>query len=392
MVFVVLSSAIFSGSLFGQDDDPFAGVREAAPAPPPTDTRPEWRRLVMDNLGFRKELMSEFVASEHGQPYSRQSAGFEILKKFSTKTSTVGAFNFQGRLVRRDGHFQPVLNDMEGEDRPGWFFEYHNFYLDLYNIANPLLSDEARGRQVGRFNFRIGRFYVPFGINLQTDTHGPVLQLSNDRNFGFERDWYSGMWGSINRHLNYDVYYMAGSGYDLKFKGQSGLGALRISLGNRYSSQYGLEGGISVLGGERLASNSMSSTGHTITHASARRPVETQRVGLDIRHRRVVPKGSIALTSEISAGEDDHRRVFMQLYQGEFLHASRRWGLNTQYRRYRRDAYGADASVFGEFSWYLRNDVANSNLHWIKLNVERKVQNASKTPGVLVTLQYYFYW
>jgi hypothetical protein len=31
--------------------------------------------------------------------------------------------------------------------------------------------------------------YLPFGLNLQTDTHATLQQLSNDRNFGFERDW-----------------------------------------------------------------------------------------------------------------------------------------------------------------------------------------------------------
>ena len=93
------------------------------------------------------------------------------------------------------------------------------------------MGDDARSRNVGRFNFRAGHFYVPFGLNLQTDTHGTVLQLSNERNFGFERDWHAGVWGSINRHLNYDAYYLTGSGYDLKFKGQSGLGAVRVSLG-----------------------------------------------------------------------------------------------------------------------------------------------------------------
>ena len=71
---------------------------------------------------------------------------------------------------------------MEGEYRPGWTFEYHNFYVDLYNVFNPVLSDSERGRNAGRFNIRAGRFYVPFGLNLQTDTHGTVLQLSNDRN------------------------------------------------------------------------------------------------------------------------------------------------------------------------------------------------------------------
>jgi len=201
--------------------------------------------------------MSQFDTSERGQPASRQSVGFEVLKKFSTATATLASFDFQGRLVRRDG-FHPVLNDMEGESRAGWAFEYHNIYLDLYNVLNPVLSDEQRGENLGRFNLRVGRFYVPFGLNLQTDTHGTVLQLSNERNFGFERDWYTGFWGTINKHLNYDAYYLTGSGYDLRFKGQKGLGALRLSLSNKYSSEYGLEAGLSVLGGERLSDQDAS--------------------------------------------------------------------------------------------------------------------------------------
>ena len=55
---------------------------------------------------------------------------------------------------------------------------------------------------MGRFNFRAGRFYVPFGLNLQTDTHGTVLQLSNEQNLGFERDWYTGFWGSSDTFAN----------------------------------------------------------------------------------------------------------------------------------------------------------------------------------------------
>jgi hypothetical protein len=61
-----------------------------------------------------------------------------------------------------------------------------------------------------------------------------VLQLSNERNFGFERDWYAGFWGTINKHLNYDAYYLTGSGYDLKYKGQKGLGAIQHHMGVYY--------------------------------------------------------------------------------------------------------------------------------------------------------------
>lgn len=324
--------------------------------------------------------MSQFTSSGEGNRASRQSVGFEVLKKFSTGSATVASFNFQGRLVRRDG-FNPVQNDSEGEQRPGWAFEYHNVYLDLYNVFNPWLGAGQRGRQVGRFNLRAGRFYVPFGLNLQTDTHGPVLQLSNDRNFGFERDWYTGFWGSLNRHLNYDAYYLAGSGYDLAFKGQRGLGALRLSLSNKYSARYGLEGGVSVLAGERLGMN-----------PEMRRFIDTRRAGVYGRYRRPVRSGLLTGTTEYSGGEDARNPVAMQLHQAEYLPASRRWGVATQYRRFREAGAGADASIAGEFSWYFRNDVGNSSLHWIKLNIERRLQRIQSTPPrTVVTLQYYFY-
>jgi hypothetical protein len=369
---------ILSAGLAGQQSDPFADL-PAAP-PPPTATASE--RSWTENLGFRKEIMSQFDTTEDGRPASRQSVGFEILKKFSTATSTVAAFNLQGRLVRRD-RYNGAVNDMEGASRAGWAFEYHNFYLDLYNVFNPLLGDSARGSNVGRFNLRAGRFYVPFGLNLQTDTHGTVLQLSNDRNFGYERDWYTGFWGSINKHLNYDAYYLAGSGYDLKYKGQSGLAGVRVSLGNRYLSEYGLEGGISVLAGERLAA--------PMGHMSHIAPLATRRVGADTRFRRTAPGGLLTFSNELSGGRDAHDSVFTQLHQAEYLHSSRRWGVASQFRRFHQDGRGADSSIFGEFTWYFRNDVGNSNVHWIKLNVERRLERAYAQPHTVVTLQYYFY-
>jgi hypothetical protein len=280
--------------------------------------------------------------------------------------------------VRRD-RYNGATNDMEGESRAGWAAEYHNLYVDLYNVFNPLMGDAGRGRNVGRYNLRAGRFYVPFGLNLQTDTHGTVLQLSNDRNFGYERDWYTGFWGSINKHLNYDAYYLAGSGYDLKYKGQSGLAGARISLGNRYLSEYGLEGGVSVLAGERLA-------GH---HGTA--PLATRRVGGDVRLRRHAPGGLLTFTNELSGGRDARDSIFTQLHQADYLHSSRRWGLGTQFRRFRQERHNADSSIFGEFTWYFRNDVGNSNAHWIKLNVERRLERAYAQPQTVVTLQYYFY-
>jgi len=139
-----------------------------------------------------------------------------------------------------------------------------------------------------------------------------------------------------------------------------------------------LEAGVSILAGERLSDDGRSR-------------IETKRIGLDGRYRRPIRTGLLTFTSEVSGGRDIPDTVFMQLYQTEYLHASRRWGLATQYRRLGQDGHGADSSIIGEITWYLRNDVGNSNLHWIKLNVERQLERMQGPPKLIVTLQYYFY-
>ncbi len=324
-------------------------------------------RLHADYFAFKKEVMAQFAASDHYAASSRFSIGGELQKKFSTPTSTVASLDVQLRVVRRD-RFVPVQNDMEGMNRQGLEFEYHNAYLDLYNVAGP----------VGLLNVRAGRFYVPFGLNLQTDTHGTILQLSNEENFGFERDWYTGLWGSLNEHVNYDLNYLVGSGYHPRFDGQQGLGSLRLSLANRYSYEHGVEGGLSFLGGERLNVD--------------REEIQTWRTGLDGRYRHTVPTGLLTATGEWSGGEDEQDPVLMQLYQGEYLHHTRRWGMAGQYRRFWQDMMGSKASLIGEVTWYFQNDVGNTLLHWIKLNIEKQVEAMQQPRAVIVTLQYYRYW
>lgn len=370
IVLLLLALSVPSARASGADADPFAGLSVSTAA-----AQDEPRGFFSENFGFRKELMSQFSAEPGERASSRQSAGFETLKKFSSETATWAGLDFQGRLVRRD-RFIPAQNDMEGMSRPGWAFEYHNAYADLYNVLNPLLSDERRGAASGHFNVRVGRFYLPFGLNIQTDTHGQLLQLSNERNFGFERDWQAGMWGGLGRGLDYNVACLAGSGTDLKERGQRGLVSGRVSLASEYASDDGLEGGFSGLGGERLAAEGV---------------VETSRFGGDVRARRPAPGGTATWSTELTGGRDGGDDVFTQLHQLEYLRASRRWGVAAQFRRFRRAGEPADSSAIAEATWYFRNDVASSSLHWIKLNVERPTESRGRR-GVVATLQYYRYW
>lgn len=393
--------------------DPFTDLELSTSTPTRADSdsiSPQTQsQFFSENFTFKKELYSqlsygpELQSSEEKNNdygwYSRQSLGFEVLKKFSTANSTIASFDFQGRLVRRD-NFIPVLNDEEGAGREGWYFEYHNLYLDFYNILNPLLSDSARGPATGHFNFRLGRFYLPFGLNLQTDTHGTLLQLSNERNFGFERDWYAGFLGSINRDFNYDLYYLLGSGYDPTFKGQDGLVGGRVSLANTYLNEYGFEGGLSALAGQRTSKHSLERSPTVQSQASSGEFIQTQRVGLDTRYTHLVTEGSLTSSAEISTGKDESEDVFTQLYQLDYLHHSRKWGVSSQYRTFQQNFSAADAhqgadsdtSVIGELTWFFRNDIGNTNLHWVKLNIERQLQRMEGSSGTVTTLQYYRYW
>ena len=117
-VFLLLLCALAPGKAqeTAPPSDPFAGVTAAAPKPAATGASSSWfRRLVTDNLGFRKEIMSQFDTDETGSRASRQSVGFEILKKFSTATSTAHGSSVWAWTFGR-GHELHELADGAGHD------------------------------------------------------------------------------------------------------------------------------------------------------------------------------------------------------------------------------------------------------------------------------------
>lgn len=382
--------------------DPFAGVTTATPSPPAPP--PSWaERLFSENFGWRWELMLQVSAIDKDSLASRQSVGFELLKKFSSETKTFAAFNLQGRLVRRDG-FVGTQNDAEGAMRRGFFFEYHNAYLDLYNPLDPMLSERRQSENVGRYNLRVGRFYVPFGLSTATDTHATILQLSNERNFGSERDWGAGLWGALGRLFRYDAYYLVGSGYDLDFGGQGGLAVGRIGLANVFLSDYGAEGGLSFAYGNRLDPMATERSPSLLLRSAGKGQVRTRRIGVDARYRHAVPSGLLTVTYELSSGTDASALVLTQLYQAEYLHASRRFGFATQLRSFLQEVASdanlartkprkpTDASLFAEATWYFSNDPSGSKLHWLKLNGELQLQRQRGPANAIGTLQYYLFF
>ena len=379
--------------------DPFADVAprvsEAAP-PAPASRLSEFTR---DNFLWRNEVFSQFTLSREAvrthegwrSVYSRQSVGFEVQKKFSTATKTFLGVDYQGRLVRRD-NYKPVTSDLMGADHDGWSYETHNAYADFYDILN----------DGGRLNLRAGRFYVPFGINLYTDTHGTLTQLSNERNFGFDRDWYAGAYGALGDDFSYDAYYALGSGADSSMKGQSGLAAVRLGTGRRSLYENGLESGFSFLAGERVSMDAVMRSPSVMESSRGDSIVRTWRVGPDVRKRFATDAGTVTLTGEFSAGQDEHDAVLTGLVQADWLSSDRRWGVAAQYRHFWQDIGAGgmggvtpgrnESSVIVNASRYFANDVGNANIHAVTLGVEQQLERNAGPRDTLFTLQYYRYW
>ena len=358
-------------------EDPFAGVEPAVPEAAANVAASGWR----ENLLFRKEVVLLWTGGEDDfeetdRLSSRLSAGFEVQKKFSTATKTAASLNYQGRVVYRN-HWLDTAADPMGMDADAWEYETHNAYVDFYN----LLGDP------GRFNLRAGRFYLPFGLNSQTDTHGTLLQLSNDRLFGADRDWQLTAYGNASEHLDYMASYVFGAGPDQKLDGQAGMAVGRIGFNNDYVFERGLEAGVSGAFGERID-----------PHAGIAGPLRTWRLGADVRQRLDSEIGPFTLTGEAAAGEDGESTVWSGLAQADWLHPGRSWGLAAQYFLFEREraeggpADGTDERASLVLTRYFRNDVGNAALHWIALALERPLQTLEGGDDTLASVQYYRYW
>lgn len=358
-------------------EDPFADVRPAVPAESAFTPASWWG----ENLLFRKEVdllwaggREDFNKTE--RLYSRLSAGFEVQKRFATATKTVASLNYQGRMVYRD-HILAAAADPMGPDAAQWEYETHNAYAEFYSVLGA----------PGRFNLRAGRYYQPFGLNFQTDTHGTLLQLSNDRIFGTERDWQVTAFGSATEHLDYLAGYVFGAGSDQKLDGQAGMAVGRIGLNSDYLYARGLEAGVSGAFGERVD-----------PHAGIDGPIRTWRLGADLRKRLDSGIGPFTLTGEAAAGEDEEATVWSGLAQADWLLPSRRWGAAAQYAYFEREpagpghAGGIDARASVVATRYFRNDVGNAALHWIALGLERQLQTSDGGEDTLLLVQYYRYW
>lgn len=382
--------------------NPFGDIRPQTNAPTFSQKRSFWN--WDEGITWRREFFGLGIvelgnrdAPEAPSTYARFSAGLEAVFPFATPTRTIASANLQLRLVWRDRPLETTMDPM-GRNAPEWHLEIHNAYVDL---VDPLAVS-------GRFNLRLGRAYLPFGLNVQTDTHATLLPLSNDRLFGTERDWQITAYGNATDAFDYWVGCLLGTGMDQEMKGQHGLFMGRWALGNRFLYERGLEGGAGVALGERMDPH----------RGTPDQPVRTWRTGIDARYRWATRAGSFTATVELAGGEDASDAIVSFLNQFDWLGPTRRWSFGIQYWAIDREKSSPElspgphqehiqatpiqktelhpegtqqgATLVG--TRYFRNDPTRGALHWIALALEIPFDASHEIQRVRPALHYYRYW
>jgi len=394
---ILLSLLLLSAPLSTKAENPFADLER------PIKNEVIESAAIIENaqsgsgrfLKMEINSKSSFATDKTYKNLFHNAIGIEYLNRFSDKLATRSSFNLQLQLYHQSSS---DFSFFRHNSQKSWGIDIHNLYFDFFQALDPFMSESARRKNLGGFNLRIGRFYLPFGLNIQTDTHATLLQLANEEHFGYDRDWYAGFYGAINDDLKYDLYLMLGSGHDAVYKDQKGLTGLRISLAGKYLYESGLEGGIAYVRGERLS--------HDVSHGSL---TDTTRLGLDGRYTKAIKAGIIKLSAEGAIGKDDEQDIKSFLIQTELLDTSRKNGFAVQYRSFERRKgresmmimpvhqakNGNDTSLFLEYTRYLQNDVNGNRMEWIKLLFEKpletRLRHGDPTDSRL-TIQYYSYF
>lgn len=276
-----------------------------------------WAALT-ENLRFNVDVLSRLDLTRlRGQPGGTQAVGLDIHRVFSDSRGDIGTLILQPYMTRYDNAF-PVPHDAEDDD--DWEFVFHNFSFNLTRWGR------------GRTNFRIGHFDVPYGLEVNTDTHTTVHQLISHENIGMDMDWGCSFNGTTSR-LEYEVALMQGTGHEYINAGKN------LAVAGRIGTPYdrNLAVGVSALHGQIIDPHGLArwrsalEPPSRVDIARGRRKwantgddnlVRRTRVGVDLTW--IVRQ--FTLKAEPSVGRDYNQDVFNGLVElGWTSHDERLW-------------------------------------------------------------------
>jgi hypothetical protein len=180
-----------------------------------------------DNLRVAIELSSRYVVLTHGKKnFSQQFLGIDLHKVLVGPDGDWGTFMFQGYLTR-----------INNQERHPAAFESDNDWEMVYRIWNLNYTALADGKM----NFKLGRFFIPYGLEHDIDSAGQLLDYMSRRNLGPKIDWGATINGVLP-HYQYEIALSRGTGIEYTQRNDPYIVSGRISTPPEDTLVMGLSG------------------------------------------------------------------------------------------------------------------------------------------------------
>lgn len=185
-----------------------------------------WDRLNR-NRRLNLDAISHFwTTRRRGKASARHAVALDLHKVFTDDEGDIGTMLLQISLSRYDNAL-PAPHHAEDDD--DWEIEFHDFWFNLTRWGK------------GRTNVRIGRFDVPYGLELLVDTHFTLYQVINHENLGVKKDWGISLNGTLPS-FDYEVALTQASGHEYWNVGKNYAVAARIGTPSHENLILGVSG------------------------------------------------------------------------------------------------------------------------------------------------------
>ena len=183
-----------------------------------------WDR-AKENLRLNVDVISRVETTRRrGEAAGLNALGLDMHKVFSDGSGDIGTLVVQTYLTRYDNAY-PVPHYADDDD--DWELVIHSFFFNLTRWGR------------GATNFKIGHFYIPYGLQLNTDTHMTVRQLIAHENLGADMDWGLSLNGTT-RTFEYELALTQGTGHEYTCAGKNYAVAGRIGTPSDRNFSLGL--------------------------------------------------------------------------------------------------------------------------------------------------------
>ena len=182
-------------------------------------------RAPENNSQFQFDVTERAAYDSNREEWSfTQYYGFDFIKTLTNNTGDYATLVLQGGLTRIINNPSPPFF-FDGPTDSQW--TYRMFYINLKLAKQDSL------------NLKIGRFEMPFGLEMTNNTNGTLRQFGTAQNLGIKGDWGLTLNG-VSRGLEYEFGISRGSNQSWKTSGSPYAFVARVGTDSTVGSWVGV--------------------------------------------------------------------------------------------------------------------------------------------------------